>query len=116
VYLDNVGGGHLEAAIGAIRTGGRIALVGAIGEYNATQPVPGPTNLYTAVKKEATLRGLLVTSHLHRFPEYVEKAAAWLASGALRTEQTVYNGLDRAPEALLGVLSGANTGKMLVRL
>lgn len=116
VYVDHVGGDHLQAAIGAIRAGGRIALVGAIGEYNATEPVPGPTNLYTAVKKEVTLRGLLITNHLHRMPEYVEQAAGWLASGAVRTEQTVYDGLERAPEAFLGVLSGANTGKMLVRL
>jgi NADPH-dependent curcumin reductase CurA len=116
VYIDNVGGDHLEAAIGALRVNGRVAMVGAIGEYNATAPVPGPSNLYEVVKKEITLRGMLVLSHLDRFPEWIERSAAWLADGSLRTEETVYDGIEEAPAAFLGVLSGANVGKMLVRL
>ena len=116
VYLDSVGGDHLEAAIDALRVGGRVALVGAIGEYNATSPVPGPTNLYQLAKKEATIRGMLVTSSLDRVPEWAGRAAGWLADGTLHTEETVVEGLDRAPQALIDVLRGANLGKMLVRL
>jgi NADPH-dependent curcumin reductase CurA len=116
VYVDSVGGDHLEAAIGALRTGGRVAIVGAIGEYNATGPVPGPTNLYWVAKKELTVRGMLVPSHLGRFPEWVERASGWLADGTLRTEETVVDGLERAPQALADLLRGANLGKMLVRL
>lgn len=116
VYVDSVGGDHLRAAIDAIRVGGRIAMVGAISGYNATAPVPGPDNLFVAAAREATLRGMLVTSHLPLFPEWIGKAAGWLADGSLRTEETVVDGLERAPEAFLGVLRGANTGKMLVRI
>jgi NADPH-dependent curcumin reductase CurA len=116
VYLDLVGGDHLEAAIGALRENGRVALVGAISGYNATEPAPGPRNLYRAYVKEATLRGMLVSSYLDRFPEYIERATGWLADGTLHTEETVVDGIDQAPAAFLGVLSGANTGKMLVRL
>ncbi|MGW0530716.1 NADP-dependent oxidoreductase [Streptomyces sp. NPDC003032] len=116
VYLDSVGGDHLQAAIGAIRPGGRIALVGAISTYNATSPVPGPDNLFQAAKQEATLRGMLVTSHFDLFTEWIGRAAPLLADGTLRTEQTVVDGIDQAPEAFLGVLRGANTGKMLVRI
>ncbi|MFE0172695.1 NADP-dependent oxidoreductase [Streptomyces sp. NPDC059002] len=116
VYLDSVGGDHLEAAIDAIRPGGRIALVGAISTYNATAPAPGPRNLFHAAKQEATLRGMLVTSHLGLFPEWIGRAAPLLADGTLRTEQTVVDGIERAPEAFIGVLRGANTGKMLVRI
>lgn len=116
VYIDNVGGDHLEAAIDALRVGGRVAMVGAIGEYNRTEPVPGPSNLYSAVKKRLSLRGMLVLDHLDGFPAYVERAAGWLADGSLRTRETVFEGLDSAPTAFLGVLSGANVGKMLVRL
>lgn len=116
VYVDNVGGDHLEAAIGALRDDGRVALVGAVAEYNATAPVPGPTNLYRAVTRRLTLRGMLVSEHFGLFPEYVERAAGWLADGSLHTEETVRDGLDAAPEAFLGVLNGANVGKMLVRL
>jgi NADPH-dependent curcumin reductase CurA len=116
VYLDSVGGAHLEAAIDALRVGGRVALVGAIGEYSATTPVPGPINLYQAATKELTLRGMLVTSYLARFPEYIERASGWLADGTLRTEETVLDGIDQAPRALIEVLRGGNVGKMLVRL
>ncbi|TMR92322.1 NADP-dependent oxidoreductase [Nonomuraea basaltis] len=116
VYVDNVGGDHLQAAIGALKVHGKAALVGMISQDNATAPVPGPSNIYDVVTKRLTLRGVLVTDHLHRFPEYIAQAAAWLADGGLRTEETVVEGLDQAPAAFLGVLRGANTGKMLVRL
>ncbi|MFF3086152.1 NADP-dependent oxidoreductase [Streptomyces nojiriensis] len=116
IYLDAVGGDHLEAAIGAIRPGGRIAMVGAISGYNATRPAPGPDNLFRAAAQEVTLRGMLVSSHFDLFPEWIGKAAGWLADGTLRTEETVADGIERAADAFLGVLSGANTGKMLVRL
>ncbi|KRC63994.1 NADP-dependent oxidoreductase [Aeromicrobium sp. Root236] len=116
VYLDSVGGDHLEAAIGAMRDHGRIALVGAISGYNSDDQVPGPRNLYEAVKKRITLRGMIVSDHFDAFPEYLEHAVPWLASGQLRTAETVVEGLERAPEALLGVLDGTNVGKMLVRI
>ncbi|MER7055214.1 NADP-dependent oxidoreductase [Streptomyces sp. NPDC000351] len=116
VYLDAVAGDHLEAAIDAMRPGGRIAMVGAISGYNATGAVPGPGNLFTAAAKEVTLRGMLVTNHLDLFAEWIPKAASWLADGTLRTEVTVEEGIERAPDAFLGMMRGANTGKMLVRL
>ncbi|WP_327588552.1 NADP-dependent oxidoreductase [Nonomuraea sp. NBC_00507] len=116
IYVDNVGGDHLQAAIGALKVHGKAALVGMISQYNATTPVPGPSNIYDVVTKRLTLRGVLVTDHLHRFPEYISQAAAWLTDGGLRTEETVVEGLEQAPDAFLGVLHGANTGKMLVRL
>ncbi|WP_067974532.1 NADP-dependent oxidoreductase [Nocardiopsis trehalosi] len=116
VYLDAVGGDHLRAAIQAMRPGGRIAMVGAISGYNATDPVPGPDNLYRAAFREVTLRGMLVTSHFDLFPEWIGTAAGRLADGTLHTEQTVVEGLENAPEAFLAMMRGANTGKMLVRL
>ncbi|MFG2292533.1 NADP-dependent oxidoreductase [Streptomyces sp. NPDC048603] len=116
VYLDAVGGDHLRAAIGAMRNGGRIALVGAVSGYNDTTPAPGPDNLFLAAAREVTLRGMLVSSHFDLFPEWIGKAAGWLAEGSLHTRETVVDGIEQAPEALLGVLRGANTGKMLVRL
>ncbi|MFC9998335.1 AraC family transcriptional regulator ligand-binding domain-containing protein [Nocardia sp. NPDC127526] len=115
VYLDSVGGEHLRVAIEAIRQHGRIALVGAIRGYNGAAAGQAP-DLYRAATKEVTLRGMLVSSYFPRFGEYIGKAAGWLADGTLRTRETVYQGLEQAPAAFLGVLSGANTGKMLVRL
>jgi NADPH-dependent curcumin reductase CurA len=116
VYVDHVGGDHLVAAIDALRHGGRIAMVGAISSYNATEPVPGPSNLFTLAAKDATLRGMLINSYFHLFPEWIAKAAGWLADGSLHTELTVAEGIERAPAAFLDMMRGGNVGKMLVKL
>ncbi|GAA2389544.1 NADP-dependent oxidoreductase [Nonomuraea africana] len=116
VYVDHVGGDHLVAAIDALRPGGRIALVGAISTYNATSPVPGPANLFSLAAKDATMRGMLVNSYFHLFPEWIGKAAGWLADGSLHTELTVAAGIAQAPSAFLDMMRGGNVGKMLVRL
>lgn len=116
VYFDNVGGDHLRAAIARLNVGGRVALCGAISQYNATSPVPGPDNLALAIGKRLSLRGFIVTDHLALAPAWAGQAAGWLADGSLRAEETVVDGVQNAVEAFLGLLRGANTGKMLIRL
>ncbi|WP_159945167.1 MULTISPECIES: NADP-dependent oxidoreductase [unclassified Nocardiopsis] len=116
VYFDNVGGDHLRAAIAAMRQHGRIALCGAVSQYNATEPAPGPDNLFLAVGKRLTLRGFIVGDHGHLMKEYAQRASGWIASGGLRAEETVVEGIDHAVRAFLDMMRGANTGKMLVRL
>jgi NADPH-dependent curcumin reductase CurA len=116
VYFDNVGGDHLEAAIGALRNFGRVAMCGAISVYNATEPPPGPRNLFQAVGKRLTLRGFIVSDHLDRMPEFTREVGGWLREGLLNYRETVVEGLEHAPEALIGLLRGENTGKMLVKL
>ncbi|WP_084965929.1 NADP-dependent oxidoreductase [Thermoactinospora rubra] len=114
VYLDSVGGDHLEAAIASMRDFGRIALVGAISTYNGA---PAPVgNLFEAARKRVGLRGMVIIDHLASFAEYVPQAVQWLREGSLRTAETVVEGLEQAPAALLDVLRGRNVGKMLVRL
>ncbi|MEV5140760.1 zinc-binding dehydrogenase [Streptomyces syringium] len=102
VYLDSVGGDHLQAAITAIRPGGRIALVGAISGYNTTEPARGPDNLFQSAAKEVTLRGMLVSSYFTLFPEWIGQASGRLADGTLRTEETVTEGIEEAPGGLPG--------------
>jgi NADPH-dependent curcumin reductase CurA len=116
VYFDNVGGGHLQAALGVLNTNGRVALCGAISVYNAAEPVPGPNNLALAIGKRLSLRGFIVTDHQDLATEYAQLAAGWLADGSLKYNETVVDGIDNAVDAFLGLLRGANTGKMLVRL
>ncbi|MDI2125591.1 NADP-dependent oxidoreductase [Yinghuangia seranimata] len=116
VYLDNVGGDHLDAALLSMNRHGRIALIGAISVYNATEPVPGPVNLPLAIGRRLTLRGMLVGDHLNLFGEYVATASAWLKDGSLIADETVVDGIDHAVEAFSAMMRGANTGKMLVRL
>src|SRR6185503_9933631 len=116
VFFDNVGGEHLEAAIGALRLHGRAAICGAISGYNAVEPPPGPRNLSLLVGKRLTLRGFLVGDHTDLRPEFAETVAGWLRSGDLVARETVREGLDQAVPAFLDLLRGGNTGKMVVRL
>ncbi|MBM6545050.1 NADP-dependent oxidoreductase [Janibacter sp. YIM B02568] len=116
VYFDNVGGEHLEAAISALRLHGRVAMCGAISQYNATEATPGPRNLFQAIGKGLTLRGFIVGQYPDLAAEYRERAAGWLAEGRLTSDETVREGLDAAPQAFIDLLAGANTGKMIVRL
>ncbi|MFD6637925.1 NADP-dependent oxidoreductase [Micromonospora chalcea] len=116
VYFDNVGGDHLEAAIGAMNLHGRAAICGMIAQYNATEPPAAPRNLALVIGKRLTLRGFLVSDHGHLREQFVQEVAGWLREGRLSYDETVIDGIEQAPEAFLGLLRGENLGKMLVRL
>jgi len=116
VYFDNVGGDQLEAAITAMARGGRIALCGMLSVYNATELPPGPRNLGMLIGKRLTMRGFLVTDHEDCRDEFERAMAGWLADGSVHAAETVVAGVAAAPEAFLGLLSGANTGKMLIQV
>lgn len=114
VYFDCVGGDHLEAALGALRRRGRVALCGAVAQYG--RPARGPDNLFQATANDLTLRGFRGSSHLHRMDDMVREVSGWLADGRLRYRETVVDGLERAPEALARTLAGETIGKTLVRI
>ncbi|MEV0402103.1 NADP-dependent oxidoreductase [Actinoallomurus sp. NPDC050550] len=116
VYFDNVGGEHLEAAIGALNNYGRAAICGAISMYNVKEPQPGPRNLPLMIGKRLTLRGFIVTDHYSMFGDFVREVGGWLADGKIQFEETVFDGVDHAVDAFLAMLRGQNTGKMVVRL
>jgi hypothetical protein len=116
VYFDNVGGDHLTAAIEVARPFARFALCGMIAQYNATSPAPGPHNIIFAVGKQLKLQGFVVSSHYDMQPQFLKDLADWIPSGKMKYQETVLNGIDKAPEAFLGLFSGANTGKMLVKI
>jgi NADPH-dependent curcumin reductase CurA len=116
VYFDNVGGDHLEAAIGASRRYGRAILCGAISQYNATEPGPGVRNLGLAVSWRLTLRGFIILDHQDRFGAFFAEMSRWIAAGEIRTRETIVGGIENSPQAFLGLLRGDNIGKMLVRI
>ncbi|MFI6353449.1 NADP-dependent oxidoreductase [Streptomyces sp. NPDC050743] len=116
VYFDNVGGDHLEAAIGSLREGGRIAVCGMISVYNNTEPAPGPRNLARLIQTRGRIEGFLVGDHYDLQPEFVRKVGPWVASGELKYRETVVEGVENTLEAFLGVLRGDNIGKMIVKL
>lgn len=115
VYLDNVGGEHLEAAIGQMRPNGRIAWCGAIAQYS-TEPPAAPRNLYQVVDRSLRLQGFQVRHYGHLQNELQEFVVPHLRSGRLIPLETVVEGFDQVVDAFLGVLSGGNLGKMLVKV
>lgn len=116
VYFDNVGGDHLQAALNCMRPNGRIPLCGAISQYNATAPVPGPHNLAIAIGSQLTLKGFIVSNYNHMREAFVRDMGEWVSSGRLKYQETVFEGIDNMPEAFIGLFTGANTGKMIVNL
>jgi NADPH-dependent curcumin reductase CurA len=116
LYFDNVGGEHLIAALYALRLHGRVALCGMISTMESGAGAPGVHHLIQAVLKRLTLRGFIVRDHEDLRPEFEKQVSDWLRSGELVSKQTVVDGIDNAVGALIGMLSGANVGKMLVRL
>ena len=116
VYFDNVGGEHLEAAIEVLKVHGRAVICGMISLYNATTPAAAPRNLSQVIGKRLRLEGMLVSDHHHLQGEFVAEVAPALADGRIVARETVVEGLDDAASAFIGLLAGANTGKMLVRL
>jgi NADPH-dependent curcumin reductase CurA len=116
VYFDNVGGEHLEAAIGALNLRGRIAICGLIAQYNATEPTPGPHNMVKVLQNRLRIEGFLVGDHYDLQPQFVQEVGGWVSEGKLHYRETVVEGIENNVEAFLGLLRGENTGKMIVKL
>ncbi|MBU6297775.1 MAG: NADP-dependent oxidoreductase [Alphaproteobacteria bacterium] len=116
VYFDNVGGSHLTAALDNMNTFGRIVACGMIEIYNATEPPRGPYNLANIVGRSLTMRGFIVLNHLDMLPAFQRDMGEWIAAGKMTWRETILDGIERAPEALIGLFKGDNFGKMLVKL
>ncbi|MFD0383267.1 NADP-dependent oxidoreductase [Streptomyces stramineus] len=116
VYFDTVGGDHLEAAIASLNEHGRVAMCGAIAQYNDIEAPPGPRNLAQAIGKRLSLRGMLVTDFEALQPRFVEDVSTRVLSGELTWTETIVDGIENGTDAFLGLFRGDNTGKMIVRL
>ena len=115
VYFDNVGGDHLEAALGAFNDGGRAALCGAISLYNSTDAPAGPRNMANIITRGLSLTGFTVGNYVQHFPAFSADMAGGLATGDVVFDETVVDGIENTVEAFLGLMRGENTGKMVVR-
>ena len=115
VYFDNVGGDHLDAALAHARLHARFAICGMIDVYNsgaATQL----RYLARLIGNRVQIRGFIVSDFMDRAPEFYKDMGAMLSQGTLQRQETVHEGLDSMPDAFLGLFSGGNTGKMLVKV
>lgn len=117
VAFDNVGGETLEAMLEMINDKGRVALCGAISQYD-TPPEKkyGIKNLFHVIAKQVRIQGFLVFAFTpEQTAECLETLGQWVQEGTLKDTSTVVEGFEKFPEALMGLFAGQNTGKMMVR-
>ena len=115
VYFENVGGDVLRAVMTLLNQNARIPLCGLISEYNATDVTPGP-NLRPLLFNRALIKGFIVSDHMNRLGDFLKDCGAWLREGRLKHREDIVAGLEKAPEAFIGLLQGKNFGKLLVRV
>jgi NADPH-dependent curcumin reductase CurA len=116
VYFDNVGGDHLDAALAAMNTLGRVVACGMISGYNEAGARTTVHNLSNIIYGRINIRGFVATDFMHLQPQFQKDMREWLASGKIKWRETVLEGLAKAPHAMVGLMHGENIGKMLVRL
>jgi NADPH-dependent curcumin reductase CurA len=114
VYFDNVGGDHLEAALRRMNTLGRIPVCGFISGYNSGHSAV--SNLSNIIYSRVMLRGFVATDFMHLYADFQRDMRGWLKAGQVKYQETVMDGIASAPAALIGLMAGENSGKMLVRL
>ncbi|MFL6722132.1 MAG: NADP-dependent oxidoreductase [Sphingomonas sp.] len=115
VYFDNVGGDHLDAAFAIARNNARFAICGMIASYNDPNP-PSFRFIQRIIAARIRLKGFLVFDYQPRMDEFYREMGQLVASGAVKSRETVVEGLEKTPDAFLGLFKGENVGKMLVRL
>ncbi|MEU3616224.1 NADP-dependent oxidoreductase [Streptomyces sp. NPDC006872] len=115
VFFDNVGGEHLEAAIGALKLHARIVLSGMVSQYN-DEKVVGPRNLWNLSVTRSDILAFMFSEELDLQPDFVREVGGWLAEGKLRYRETVREGLGNTLDAFLAMMRGENVGKMIVKL
>jgi NADPH-dependent curcumin reductase CurA len=117
IYFDNVGGDILEACLAQMNNRGRIACCGAISQYDGAPSASGPRGVPgLIVIKRLTMQGFVVMDYLERRNEAVRDLQSWVASGTLKVQEDIIDGLENTPKALIGLLAGDNRGKRMIRL
>ncbi len=116
IYYDNVGGPISDAVHRNINQFGRIIVCGAISMYNATEIPTGPRVEGFLIKKSALMQGFIVSDFADKFAEGAKQLGQWLKEGKLTYEETVVEGFDAIPEAFIGLFTGKNKGKMIVKV
>jgi len=115
VYFDNVGGAHLDAAFALARQNARFAICGMIEDYNtgSTHNFRFITNI---IRSRIMVKGFIYTDYMAEMAGFYGEMGGWIGAGAVTSRETIHDGIEAMPDAFLGLFSGGNTGKMLVRL
>ncbi|GJM14160.1 MAG: NADP-dependent oxidoreductase [Pseudohongiella sp.] len=116
VYFENVGGNHLQAALNVMNPFGRIAACGMISSYNNAEPAAGPNNLMLIVGKKIRINGFIVSDHGDMREQFLAEMIPWIKEGKIKSRETEFEGIENAVDAFLGLFSGENFGKMIVKV
>jgi len=120
VYFESVGGAVLAAVVPLLNVGARIPLCGLIGWYNLEKPPAGgdrtPQLLFTVLRQRLKVQGFIIFDHYRRMPAFLEDMRAWLREGRVKYREQVIEGLENAPQGLMGLLQGENFGKLVVHV
>lgn len=116
VYFDNVGGEVSDAVIKNLNFHARIPLCGQIALYNTTDIPVGPRIQPMLLTRSVLMKGFIVSNYQARFEEGIQQLAAWVKEGKLQYTETTLTGFEKLPDAMLGLFSGQNTGKMIVEI
>ncbi|HEX2590514.1 MAG TPA: NADP-dependent oxidoreductase [Rhizomicrobium sp.] len=114
VYFENVGGAHLDAALPRMNVRGRIPVCGMISTYNGGGE--GVRNLSALIYGRVRMEGFVASDFPHLQAKFVSDMTGWLKDGRVKYQETILDGFERAPEGLIGLFSGLNNGKMLIRV
>ena len=116
VYFDNVGGEILDTVLTRLRRHARVVICGAIANYNATTPPPGPKNYMMLLVSRARMEGFVVFDYETRYPEAIQAMAQWMTEGRLKSREDIVDGIETFPETLLKLFSGENFGKLVLKV
>ncbi len=114
VYFENVGCGHLDAALPRMNVRGRIPVCGMISTYNGGGE--GVRNLFNLIYGRVRMEGFVASDFPHLQAAFVSDMTGWLKDGRVKYQETILDGFERGPEGLIGLFSGLNHGKMLIRV
>jgi hypothetical protein len=120
VYFENVGGPVLFAVLPLLNLNARVPVCGVVAWYNLTGLPAGPdltpVLMRTVLVRRVKIQGFIIFDHYDRMPDFLRDMSGWLASGRLKYREDVVEGLENAPQALIGLLQGHNFGKVVVRM
>jgi NADPH-dependent curcumin reductase CurA len=114
-----VGGAVFDAVLPLLNIGARVPVIGVIAQYNqngASQEADRlPKVMSTILQKRILMQGMVILDHYEtRYEDFARDMSAWVAAGQIKLFEDVLDGLERAPEGLIGLLRGSNFGKVVV--
>lgn len=121
IYFENVGGKVLDAVIPLLNPHARVPVCGLVSQYNATELPAGPDRMSwlmgQILRKKIRMQGFIIFDTFgHLYPEFAKEIGDWVASGKIKYREEIIDGLENAPEAFIGLLTGKNFGKRVIRV